>query len=45
LATITAESPVRLWQIPPEVFGELLATEPTLHAAVESAVRERLPVS
>lgn len=45
LPTITAESPARLRQIPSEVFGELLATEPTLHAAGQSAVCERIPVS
>lgn len=43
--SITAESPARLRQIPSEVFGELLATEPTLHAAGQSAVCERIPVS
>ncbi len=45
LATITVESSARLWQLPPEVFGRLLSTEPAFQAAVEQAVRERLPVS
>ncbi len=45
LATITAESAARLWQIPTEVFVELLATEAAWQAAVDDAVRERLPAS
>ncbi len=44
LPTITADSSARLWLITPEVFGELLATEPTVHAAVQRAILERLPV-
>ncbi len=45
LATVTAVSAVRLWQLPHELFGPLLASEPTLKAAVDAAVRERLPLS
>jgi glutamate/tyrosine decarboxylase-like PLP-dependent enzyme len=45
LATITAESPASLWQVPPEVFGRLMATEPAFARQVEQAIRERLPVS
>ncbi len=45
LATVTAASHVRLWRLPPEVFGPLLAAERTVKAAVDAAIRERLPIS
>jgi CRP-like cAMP-binding protein len=45
LATVTTSTPVRLWQLPPEVFGPLIAAEPMFKSAVDAAVRERLPIS
>ena len=45
LATVTCRSPVRLWQLPHEAFGTLFASEPGFKAAVDAAVRQRLPLS
>ena len=45
LATVTCRTAVRLWQLPPEIFGLLIATEPAFKSAVDAAVRERLPIS
>ena len=42
LATVVAEETSRLWRLPPELFGELSATEPGFAARVADAVRERL---
>ena len=42
LATVTAVEDVELWQLPPEVFVELRATEPAFAALVDDAARERL---
>lgn len=45
LATVTTSTPVRLWQVPQEIFVQLLGSEPTLKAAVDAAARQRLPIS
>ena len=45
LATATTRTPVRLWQLPPETFGPLIAMEPTFKSAVDAEARERLPIS
>jgi CRP-like cAMP-binding protein len=42
LATVTAQETAQLWRLPPEVFGELVGTEPAFAALVAEASRERL---
>ena len=41
LATVVAAETSQLWRLPPELFGELAATEPRFAARVADAVRER----
>ncbi|HLK94263.1 MAG TPA: aminotransferase class I/II-fold pyridoxal phosphate-dependent enzyme [Nocardioidaceae bacterium] len=45
LATVTARSTVRLWQLPQESFGRLAASEAGFKEAVDAAARQRLPLS
>jgi aromatic-L-amino-acid/L-tryptophan decarboxylase len=45
LATVTTRSAVRLWRLPVEAFGRLVASEPTFRSVVEAAVRQRLTLT